>query len=266
MTGDGTTPGLPDDLITALANFTAAPRILVASDYDGCLSPLVSRPEDAVPNPASITALERIAQLPDTAAAAISGRERAVLAELSGLADTVILVGSHGSEFDSGFATEVTPAAHALLDRLIVELRSIAADYPGAMVETKPASTVLHVRNASPVDGAAALQRARAGVASWPGVHVTEGKAVLELAVIDTSKGYALDVLRERFGADAVLYLGDDVTDEKAFAHLHPPIDIGIKVGAGETIAAYRITDTDAVARVLGYVADHRAEAVADRR
>lgn len=254
--------GIPAELTDALVRAAGVGVLLVASDYDGCVSPIVARPEDAVPEPASIDALVAAAALPDTVVAVVSGRERAVLAELSGLTAPVVLVGSHGSEFESGFAVEVTDEARALLTRLIDELRAIAAEFPGSTVEVKPASTVLHVRNASASDAVAALDRARTGPASWPGVHTTEGKAVLELAVIETSKGHALDTLREAIGADAVIYLGDDVTDEKAFAHLRPGSgDVGIKVGEGDTAAEYRIADTDDVATVLALVAEQRARA-----
>ncbi|MBD0861661.1 trehalose-phosphatase [Gordonia sp. zg691] len=252
--------GIPDGLRAALTSVARVPRLLVASDYDGCVSPIVSRPEDAVPNPASVAALVAAAELPDTAVAVVSGRERAVLAGLSGLVAPVTLVGSHGSEFESGFAVEVTDSARALLTQLIDELDSIAADFPGTTVEVKPASTVLHVRNASPADGDTALERVRTGPASKPGVHITEGKSVIELAVIETSKGHALDTLRERLDCDAVIYLGDDVTDEKAFAHLHPETgDVGIKVGAGTSAAQFRIEDTDDVASVLEFVVAERA-------
>lgn len=253
--------GIPADLRESLASAASVPTLLVASDYDGCMSPLVSRPEDAVPNPASVAAIEAAAALADTAAAVVSGRELAVLADLSGVTGPVTLVGSHGSEFDTGFVHEITDAHRELLHRLIDELRSIAADHPGSRVETKPASTVLHVRNAAPADADTALEAARSGPARWPGVHVTEGKEVIELAVIETSKGHALDVLRDRIGADAVVYLGDDVTDEKAFAHLNPERgDVSIKVGAGDTIATHRIGDTDDVATVLEFIVARRRE------
>ncbi|MEO9326631.1 trehalose-phosphatase [Gordonia aurantiaca] len=255
--------GIPAELQDALGTAARARRLLLASDYDGCVSPIVSRPEDAVPDPASIAALEKAAALPHTEVAVISGRELAVLADLSGLGAPVTLVGSHGSEFDTGFAVEVTDEKKALLARIIDELHSIAARFPGATVETKPVSTVLHVRNVEPADAETALDAARSGPGSWEGVHSTEGKAVLELAVIETSKGHALDTLREQLDCDVVIYLGDDVTDEKAFAHLRPEAgDVGIKVGQGDTAAAYRIFDTDDVAAVLDLVATRRGEFV----
>jgi trehalose-6-phosphatase len=60
---------------------------------------------------------------------------------------------------------------------------------------------------------------------------------VIELAVVSTHKGDALDTMRKRFGASAVLFLGDDVTDEDAFKTLAGP-DVGVKVGDGESVAS----------------------------
>ncbi len=246
---------IEEPLRSALVTAAAAPHLLVASDYDGVLSPIVSQPEDAVPNPASVAAIESAAALPDTSAAVVSGRALTDLSLRSGLPvdGPVTLIGSHGTESSTGFITEITDGHRALLDRIITEFSSVAADYPGVRVEPKPISVALHVRNASPAAADAALNRARAGAASWDGVEATEGKAVIELAVIATSKGHALDALRARTGADVVLSLGDDVTDEKAFAHLGDS-DVSIKVGDGATIARHRIPDTDTVATVLDFL------------
>lgn len=256
------THGISDDLQAALDEFCGLGKVLVASDYDGCVAPIQPRPDMAVPHPASLDALRACATRPDTLVALVSGRARADLAAISGAGDPLILVGTHGAEFESGFDTPLTSEQQSLLDRIIAEFGSLAERFAGTSVEIKPASTTFHVRNATPDDAEASMRLAEDGPASWPGVHVTTGKAVIELAVIETSKGMALDRLREGFGADAVLYLGDDVTDEKAFAHLRGSgeggRDVGIKVGGGDTIAEFRIPDTDDVATVLEYVASHR--------
>ena len=241
---------IDDRLRAALAEFGARPRVLIASDYDGCVSPIVARPQDAVPNPRSMAALERIAVAPRTGAALVSGRARADLRALSGAGETITLVGSHGAEFAEGFDAPVTAREHELLARIVAEFGAISSRFPGTSVEVKPISTTLHVRNASPADAAAALDLAQTGPASWDGVYVTHGKAVIELAVIETSKGHALDRIRDALAVDAVLYLGDDVTDEKAFEHLRPG-DVGVKVGDGATAAQYRVADPDGVATVL---------------
>ncbi|MGB3697946.1 MAG: trehalose-phosphatase [Gordonia sp. (in: high G+C Gram-positive bacteria)] len=244
-------------LRTALDELAASPRILVASDYDGCVSPIVPRPEDAVPNPRSMAALERLAVARDTTAALVSGRARADLQALSGASPAITLVGSHGAEFADGFETAITEAEEALLARIVAEFTSISARFPGTSVERKPASVTLHTRMATHENAVGALELAEAGPARWDGVHVTNGKMVIELAVIETSKGHALDRLRAAAGADAVFYIGDDVTDEKAFAHLRDG-DVGVKVGDGATAAQYRVADPDGVAAVLELLAQLR--------
>src|SRR5690606_30704194 len=127
----------------------------------------------------------------------------------------------------------------------------------GVFLELKPASAAVHVRKAAPEVAARVLDAIRSGPCTWDGVEATEGKAVIELAVIRTDKGHALDVLRHQVGATAAVFLGDDVTDEKAFARLHGP-DVGIKVGPGETLATYRIDSTADVAYVLAFLLEER--------
>ncbi|WP_028462669.1 trehalose-phosphatase [Nocardia sp. 348MFTsu5.1] len=248
---------LAPELRRALKAIARMPRLLVASDYDGCMAPIVSRPEDARPNGDSVRAMRALADLDSTTAAVISGRALRDLATLSRLPAEVHLVGSHGSEFDVGFVHEITPEATELLDTLIVELRDIAGAFANVTVETKPASTALHVRNASTTDADAALHRVRTGPATWDGVQVTEGKSVIELAVIKTDKGQALDILRHEAGASAAVFFGDDVTDEKAFHRLHGP-DFGVKVGDGDTLATYRVDDTEQVATALAFLVEER--------
>ena len=70
---------------------------------------------------------------------------------------------------------------------------------------------------------------------------------MLDLAVTDMSKGVALDRMR---GDAAVFFAGDDVTDESVFTRLRPG-DVGVKVGDGDTAAAYRVPDPPALAALL---------------
>jgi len=253
---------LEPGLQRALTELAATPRLLVTSDFDGTMAPIVNNPADARPLPAAAAALEALAGLPDTTAALISGRALAVLRELSGVSPAVQAIGSHGAEFDTGGrersdSGNVPGFVHdidtVLLQTITDTLREIAAGRPGVTVETKPASVALHVRNASESDGAAALALARAAAQSWD-AHATAGKAVLEFAVIVTDKGEAVDILRTRCRATAVLFLGDDVTDEKAFARLRVG-DVGVKVGPGESLAGYRVDEPADVAEALQYLA-----------
>ncbi|KUI05807.1 trehalose-phosphatase [Mycobacterium sp. IS-3022] len=244
---------LPADLQRALTAAAATPRLLVSSDFDGTLAPIVNNPADARPLVDAADALASLADVPQTASALISGRALDVLRELSGLPPTVHLVGSHGAEFASGFTHDVD---RGLLDRITAELDAIAAGRPGVTVETKPASVALHVRNASADDGEAALAAAREASTAWD-AQLTEGKAVLEFAVIQTDKGQAVDVLRAQENATAVVFFGDDVTDEKAFRRLGGD-DVGVKVGPGETLATYRVDSPEDVAAALRFLLEAR--------
>ncbi|MFC4124378.1 trehalose-phosphatase [Nocardia rhizosphaerae] len=248
---------LPLDVRRALASVARVPRLLVASDYDGTIAPIVSDPAKAFPQRESVSALRALAGLPNTTAAVISGRALRDLAALSRLPVEVQLIGSHGSEFDVGFVHAIDNDAKQLLTEIQNAFAQIAAENPGVTVESKPASAALHVRNASPEIGRRALNSVRQGPACWVGVQVTEGKAVIELAVIPTDKGTALDTIRHQESASAAVFFGDDVTDEKAFRVLSGP-DVGIKVGDGESLAKLRVGSTEDVARALAFLVEER--------
>ena len=248
----------PAELADVLGRLAAVDRLLVCCDYDGTLSPIVSDPAAAVPVPAAPALLGSLAELPGTSVAVVSGRELAVLGPLSGMPGSVTLVGSHGTEFEDGFAGGFNAEQQELRDRIEEEVRPWAEAVPGAAVEAKPASIAVHVRNAPEAAGQSLLDRVEEGPGSWPGVHITHGKAVIELAVLDADKGSAVLLLRKSTRSSAVLFLGDDVTDERAFAVLGPS-DVGIKVGEGPTRAGLRIADPQAAVELLAELRDLRA-------
>jgi trehalose 6-phosphate phosphatase len=247
-----------ESLEEALRRIAGVDVLLVASDYDGTLAPIVSDPDQALPDARSLEALRRLAILPRTHVAIISGRALRQLSALIGQGD-LCMVGSHGSEFGPEFEQDLPQEAHALREELAAELGQIARGAPGLLVEVKPASVAFHYRNASDHDSHAALRAVLSGPARRPGVLTHHGKRVVELAVVEASKGHALEVLRRELSPrpDAVFFAGDDVTDENAFAALRPG-DVGVKVGEGPTRAGYRVGDTGDVARVLGRVLELR--------
>lgn len=246
---------LPVELQRALTRAAQAPRLLITSDFDGTLAPIVNNPADARPLRAGADALVALSGRPGVETALVSGRALEVLRELSGMPAAVHMVGSHGAEFDSGFTH---PIDRALLDQIATELTAIAEARPGVAVELKPASVALHVRNAEPADAEVACAQALRSAEAWD-AQLTKGKAVLEFAVITTDKGEAIDILRDEHQASVVIYFGDDVTDEKAFRRLRDG-DVGVKVGTGETLAHYRVDEPEDVVAALNYLLDaHRS-------
>jgi len=132
---------IPDDLQRALSNVARVPRLLVASDFDGTIAPIVSNPSDARPIPAAADALAALAALRETTAALISGRALRDLAELSGSPADVHLVGSHGSEFNADFLDAVDDSARALLADLEQTMADLAAQYPGRPSKPSPSAS-----------------------------------------------------------------------------------------------------------------------------
>ncbi|HWL93592.1 MAG TPA: trehalose-phosphatase [Phycisphaerae bacterium] len=240
-----------------LEHLARVPVLLIASDYDGTLAPIVQDPREARPLREASVALRCLSTSPQTHVAVISGRALRDLAELLVAPPEVHLVGSHGSEFDLDFAQSLEEDTAHLRDRVLRELREIADASPGFHLETKPASIAFHYRNASQEEAVRALELVERGPGGLKGVYTRHGKKVVELGVVETSKGRALEVIRQRVGASAVLFFGDDLTDEEAFATLSGP-DVGIKVGPGDTSAEFRVEGPADVARILVKICELR--------
>ncbi|HEY8492262.1 MAG TPA: trehalose-phosphatase, partial [Myxococcota bacterium] len=247
------------DLEEQLAALARTPVLLVATDYDGTLAPIVPDPGAARPLRESVVALRTLASQPNTHVAIVSGRALRDLAHMVGEPEDVHLVGSHGSEFDPGFAQSLPSEAQALRARVEEELAGIAARVPGARIEPKPASVAFHYREAPEELARDALRAVREGPGALEGVFTRHGKKVVELSVLPTHKGHALAQLRQRVGATAVCFVGDDATDEDAFAALTGP-DLGVKVGEGPSLAKARVADPLEVARLLARLAELRAD------
>jgi len=228
--------------------------VLVALDFDGVLSPIVERPGQARPTAESVSALSRLVGADGVHVAMVSGRS---LADLRAVADPpggVVLVASHGAEVDGAPAPEV-PAD--LLARVAAAIEDVVARHPGTSAEHKPSAAVLHTRQAADGVAEAATADALEAVSTIDGAHVIEGKRVVEVTVVRADKGTALRGLRERLGVNAVLYAGDDVTDENALRTLDPTIgDVGVKVGDGDTAAGHRVDGPPEVAALLASLAD----------
>ncbi len=251
------------ELRIALSAFAARPRVLVAVDFDGTLAPLVADPLQANAVPGGLEALRDAATLGGVTTAVVSGRDLATLEMLTAIRpdDRITLVGSHGAQTNradraalvsTAGAAFLDKAAAALLETLRDELEAIRSRYPAVRLEYKPAAVALHTRDVEPSAAEAATKAANEAARRHPGVHVIPGKEVVELSVTAADKGSALADLALASSSNATLYVGDDATDERAFAALHPLSgDLTIKVGTGETVALHRVPDPEAVVALL---------------
>ncbi len=249
------------ELDQALERFAARERVIVALDFDGTLAELADDPQSVSMLPHSARALTDLADDDGVILALVSGRPTEELGRLAAPPAGTVLIGSHGSETatidESGQLTAadlgLTDAERATLSELITALEDLTGHAPGAWVEIKPVAAVLHTRLAAREQADEVISRALDGPATWSGVHAMKGKDVVEFSVRSMTKGDALADLRDCFAADGpvgVLFAGDDVTDEHGFEVLGDG-DVGIKVGSGETAAAHRVADPEAIGRVL---------------
>jgi trehalose-phosphatase len=245
----------------ALHTFAAEPAVLVALDFDGTLAPIVTRPEDARPTPEGRRAVERLAAADGVTVAIVSGRPLEELRWLARPPGSVVLVGSHGVQRDTA-QVDLDDARRELLDRVAATLEEVSAGLPHTRVERKAFAAALHTRPALEAGLPQTFDRAweaTGPLRRLPGVHLTEGKEVLEFSVVDPSrhnKGVALRELTEAVAARATLFAGDDTTDEAGFAVLDDDAgDVTIKVGPPgsglATRARHTVADPDEVAAVL---------------
>lgn len=255
------------------ARLQNAERLLIALDFDGTISPLVARPEDARALPATARLLRKLDELAGATAASarptflalVSGRDIASLQVVAEPGEHSFLVGSHGAErrtpitANADTAVPLTEAQRELLATVTEVLESVQSKSPGSFLEYKTLSTVLHTRGMGTEEASGAVVMAEEALASLNGVSLKHGKEILEAAVAHSSKGEGLMWLREQTGADCILFAGDDVTDEQGFAALKAGQDVTVKVGSGESVAEFRIYGPDFLPALLQLVLDVRS-------
>ena len=250
-----------EPLSGALRELARVKRLLVALDFDGTLAPEVDSPEKARALPAARDAVLRLAALPNTRVALVSGRSLRSLEEVSDLPDDILLVGSHGIELrldNPDDALLLDAAEQERVEVLHEVLGEVADAIDQVWLEAKPAGFALHTRLASDHNSRVAhLVAMSETAAELDNLTVRHGKDVLEFSVRSTTKGEAVEHLRLYTEADAVFYAGDDVTDEDAFAALESH-DLGLKSGDGATEATFRVAGPADVAAVLAALATFR--------
>ncbi|KAB3519819.1 trehalose-phosphatase [Corynebacterium sp. zg254] len=254
----------PDISASDIEALAAADCLLVAMDFDGTMAPFHDDPMSARAEDGCIESLKALAAMDDTIAMIVSGRNLAQLREVTGLSEGneagIHLIGSHGAEPAGTGFTPLSEAQRELYESLAVAAEAAASLHPGLWVERKPLSVGLHSRTCDNKDVA---DQAHASFLShaqgMDNVMITQGKAVIEVAVDSTSKGDYISAFREEHCIPTVVFAGDDTTDESVMRVLHTQrTDMGIKVGAGASRANRRLSGTVAVRDFLAQLVEAR--------
>lgn len=256
-------------MTSGLRTAAEADVLLLASDFDGTVAPFMDDPQAVRPLPGAVEALTEAAALAGTTAALVSGRDLSTLARLSGAPDTVHLIGSHGGESTHpavNGADSLSPQQREKLDQLAEVFTKLQQRHPQGRIERKAAAVVWHTRGIAEPENAKAMADAAEWALEQCGIEPMLGKNVVECAVLDVTKGRALRSVAEALGADAVVYLGDDVTDETVFTEFaDTPGALMIKVGPGRTSAGVRVADPAEAIDTLARLVQHRREVAARR-
>jgi trehalose 6-phosphate phosphatase len=247
----------------------AGKRLAVFLDYDGTLTPIVDRPEDALISESMRDAVHGLAAR--CTVCVVSGRDRQVVQQLMGV-DDLVVAGSHGFDIWSPeggrIEREEGVEFEELLGQVTSRLRDEVGSLEGVLIEPKRSSVALHYRLVAEAERTRIDALVEALLAEHPDeLKVTPGKMVYEIQPkLDWDKGKAVLYLLEALGLDGddvmPLYVGDDITDEHAFEALGTR-GIGILVGDADdpelvgrsTGADYVLASTEEVERLLNGLA-----------
>ena len=231
---------------------------VVFLDYDGTLTPIVSRPELARITP-EMRAL--VGALADRCPVAIvSGRSRGKVEEFLGL-ENVIYAGGHGMDIagppESRLRLKAGREWRETMDGAHRKLAAALSGIPGAMVELNEYAVSVHYRLVNPTQIALVGAIVDRELRDFPKLRKVRGRMIWDIRPdIDWNKGRALLWIRERLGLhpgnSVAFYLGDDATDEDAFSALSEE-DVGILVASRPrvTAARYSLANPSEVGRFL---------------
>jgi len=205
-------------------------------------------PDDVVANEALRALLRRAGEAMGGAVALITGRTIADADRILGGAIGNI-AGVHGLEHRIDGRLKRDDEAASELNAAVEDVRElIDAGMLKARVEEKGASVALHYRHAPEIEQD--VRACAAQIAARHRLRTLPGKMVIEIVAGAHTKGDAVEAfLRDApFAGRVPVAVGDDVTDEDAFAAVARAGGFAIRVGKSRTSsAAYRLATPSAV-------------------
>jgi len=253
---------LTDHLEVLAKELRAAKQILLFSDFDGTLVPIMDRPSDCYLDPAARELLSTLARH-DRIAGIVSGRELLDLRNRVGI-EGIAYAGNHGLEMAGpGFQFKVPEAERFAphIDSLSTLLRKVLADFPGAWVENKGLTASVHYRLMDPPAIPALFETVSQLLVPHLQAHLFEcrqGKKVIEIRpAVDWNKATAVGWLARRKSLASeeplLIFIGDDETDDDVFRAW--PHAMTVSVGDQHTSAArYYVPDHHAVHAFLHWI------------
>lgn len=235
-----------------LTRLKSADNVILLSDFDGTLTPIVAKPEIAYLSDRTRRLLQEVISRRKYTVGIVSGRALDDLKDRVGL-QGIIYAGNYGLEIEAPWLKFVNPNAEAikpLLCDLHQQLSSGLKTIEGAFVENKGLSLSVHYRLVAEgqTDEVRSIVERITRIAVMKGtIQVTSGKKVYEVTpAIAWHKGKVIDLLfkehtkRAGTGIALPVFLGDDVSDQEAFNTVDKRNGISIFVGKERTKSGAR--------------------------
>ena len=209
-------------------------------DFDGTLVEIAERPDQVVIPTRLHPLLGALTGVLGGAVAIISGRHLDGLDQLLGSTPPA-LAGLHGLERRSHDGRIHRPADRRdQLDGLREALQAFARQHPGAIMEDKGNALALHYRGDPALEHPARALVEHHCESLGESFRLQSGKQVLEVGPAGRDKGTAIEAFMAEppFRDRTPVCLGDDVTDEDAFAVINRLGGHAIRVGTDRPTAA----------------------------
>ncbi len=203
--------------------FSSSAKPVFFLDYDGTLTPIVSRPELAVLSSEMKDILKHLCK--KYPVAIVSGRARPDVENLAGI-EGIFYAGSHGFDIKGPEVSLIHPDAEKiipLIRQVVSEVNPAVSGIEGVIIEEKQFSLAVHYRLVkNPEDFSRIKTAVETAVAGKKELRLMQGKKVYEiLPNVDWNKGKAvcwiMQALNLSWDNDLIVYIGDDTTDEDAF-------------------------------------------------
>ena len=211
------------------------------SDFDGTIVDIASRPDAIKYSGEDADLFAKAMKRFGGAVAIVSGRNLEDVAHYVGVFDGVIS-GGHGTELriDGEIERHELPDPDHL-EHIKAAVAEFAVIDPRVILEEKTYGIVLHYRQ-NPEMEFKARKFAECLLEGRDDFEIQPDKMALEIKPKNISKAAAIEkiMLAPAFYGRTPIYVGDDATDESAFAYVNEHDGISIKIGDGPTIAQYR--------------------------
>lgn len=209
-------------------------------DVDGTLLGFSDDPDMVRVAPDLLATLASLHDALDGALALISGRRLYDLDRLFG-PPLVAAAGLHGLQRrrPDGSEDNLQPDP-GTVDALHRHVTALATRLPHMRVEDKGTCMTLHYRE-MPAQESAVIAGARRIAGQLPGYEIQPGDHIIEIKPAGIDKGHAVNAFLDEppFSGRRPVYLGDDLTDEHAFAAVNARHGISIRVGSREPTRAH---------------------------